>query len=126
MKERYQVAYDLRQAGKTFREIGTAMGCSDSYAQYIYRKACEAKWEDENNPFAAALSTRMKNALRVYRDGRKSLSNGRTLYPQNIADAGYKKLSTIDHIGPKGIRELAEALERFGFIESAAEWMGEK
>lgn len=124
MKERYQVVYDLRQAGKTFKEIGTAMGCSPAGAQHIYRKACDARWEEENNPFGAALSTLTKNALREYHHCGESLCNGRTLYPQNIADMGYKKLSTIDRIGPKGLRELAEELERFGFIESAAEWMG--
>jgi hypothetical protein len=123
MKERYQAVYDLRQAGKTFREIGTAMGCSPSGAQCIYRKACDTRWEEENDPFGAALSTLTKNALREYRDCRKSLLKGRALDPQKIANTGCKKLSTIDQIGPKGIRELAEALERFGFIESAAEWM---
>ena len=124
MKERYQVVFDLRQAGKTFKEIGAAIGCSPSGAQHIYRKACDAKWEEENNPFGAALSTRMKNALLEYRDCGEALCNGRALHPQKIAETGYKKISTIDQIGRKGIQDLAEALERFGFIESAVEWMG--
>lgn len=42
---------------------------------------------------------------------------------QKITDTGYKKLSTIRQIGRKGIQDLSEALERFAFIESAAEWV---
>jgi hypothetical protein len=124
MKERYQIVYDLRQARKTFKEIGVAMGCSRSGAEHIYRKACDARWEEKNDPFGVALSTRMKNALRDYRDSGESLFNGRALDPKKIADTGYKKLSAIDQIGRKGIQDLAEALERFGYVESAAEWMG--
>jgi hypothetical protein len=123
MKERYQVVYDLRQAGKTFKEIGVAVGCSRSGAKHIYRKACDARWEEENNPFGAALSARMKNALRDYRDYGESLCNGRALDPKKIADTEYKKLSAIIQMGRKGIQDLSEALERFRYIESAAEWV---
>ena len=47
-------------------------------------------------------------------------------HPEIIAELGPVSISKINRIGRKSLRRIAEALDRFGYIESSGKWLSEK
>ncbi len=67
--------------------------------------------------FKDELSIRSINGLaRCF--GRQALDT-----PQIIAGAGVKRLRLAVGLGSKSIKEIAEVLNKFGFVDSIDEWL---
>ena len=67
--------------------------------------------------FKDELSIRSINGLaRCF--GRQALDT-----PEVIAKAGVKRLRLAVGLGPKSIKEIAEVLYKFGFVDSIDDWL---
>ena len=73
----------------------------------------------EENPFAAELSPLCRNGLAGCFGCREVLS-----HPKVIAEAGKAKLELARNLGNKSLRNIAEALYRFGYFDDIEKWLG--
>jgi len=72
------------------------------------------------NKFKNCLSARSKNGIpRCF--GRQVID---TL--EIIAAAGPTRSKMTNELGPKSLREIAEMLYQFGYVECSYEWIGSK
>lgn len=107
MNERYKQAIKLRDAGKTFKEIGNEFNISDGRASQIYYKA--KRLEKTNklpNQWTYGLKTKLANTLiasgfQSKKDVIKGLQNG------NISFIPGTEKGKIYGIGKHAITELS-------------------
>lgn len=98
-KERYRLAAKLRAEGKTFRQIGAALGVGPSRAsemvnKYAGMKRAGAHWTD-------GLSTRGSNLLRKFGfDSREALE-------AHISSNGLR-VGAVDGLGRVSIAEIKQ------------------
>ena len=69
------------------------------------------------NKFKNELSIRSINGLAHCFD-RQTLDT-----PEVIAEAGAKRLHLVIGLGRKSIKEIAEVLYKFGFVDSIDDWL---
>ena len=125
--ERKKVAWDLRQSGKTFREIAEFFGFSIERARQLVFSHKHRIESLSNNIFIRELQeidsphlTRSLNCLRNH------FGDIETLDPHEIASLGFKELLKIKNFGKKCGYDVAIALENIGVIKDAKEWSGKK
>ncbi len=108
MDERYFRALELRNAGKTFSEIGTVLDVSSGRARQIVAIAERRVRLNQQGPnWVQGLPTKLANALIAEGFTNKEevhqalLDNRIGLYPDSVK-------GTVPGIGPKSIRLLNE------------------
>jgi len=117
------MAWDFRQSGKTYREIGKRFGVSSTRARQLVISHQERIDTTSKNIFIielqkmdASCSTRILNALK------DRFENVERIDPKLIASIGHKKLCKTKNIGLKSANYIALALENLGVIKDATEW----
>lgn len=117
--KRDEEIYQLRKEGHTFIRIGKQFNISRARAQKIYK---DVKYLKEDfpklSPFEQALSARSKNALMGYFKDRSIFTN-----PDKIASMGRDTILSIQNIGRKNIKEIAQALYKLGHIDYDDSWL---
>ena len=115
--ERREKVFLLREKGMTFREIGIHFGFTRDRARQIYMKAKELKELLNRSPFSSRLSTRSRNALRLYFNDENIIDD-----PDTVAKLGRKKLSRIKSLGIISVEEISKTLYELGCIKDPDLW----
>lgn len=115
----YAGIYKLRKDGYDYSHIGNSFNLSQHRVRQIYDEVKYLK-EDFRKlpPFEQALSTRSKNALMGYFKDRNIFTN-----PEILVQTGREKISSIQNIGAKNIKEITEALYKLGYIDYDDPWL---
>ena len=117
--KRDEEIYQLKKEGHTFVRIGEQFDISNARAQHIYKEVKYLKEEFPKLPlFEQALSVRSKNALMGYFKDRSIFAN-----PEKIVLAGRDKILSLQNIGIKNIKEIAQALYQSGYIDYDDPWL---
>jgi len=125
--ERKKIIWELRQSGKTFREIAEFYGFSNARARQLFISYKDRVDSLSNNILIRELQkidspqlTRTLNCLRNY------FGDIETIDPHNVASKGFKGLLRIKNFGKKCGYDVALALENTGVIKDAKEWYNKK
>jgi DNA-directed RNA polymerase alpha subunit len=117
IQKRDQEIFDLRQQGKTFRQIASLYNISASRAAFIYHREKE-KYDNADKwpPLKIMLSTRTQNGLINYFNylGYKDILNN----PRKLAELNERDFLKIKNLGKKSARELFNALHQLGYIDA--------
>ena len=120
--DRAKIAYEAREQGKAYKDIGKIFGLSRERARQLV-----CKWErylnidrEEKDPFIAALlkipgTTRTRNCLRNY---------GYNGNPQEIAESGSSVFIKVKNLGKKSLLIIARVLQEQRYIENSEAWLG--
>ena len=114
LQKRDKKIFELKQQGKTFKEIAALYNFSSSRACYIYHREKE-KYDNDDKwpPLKKMLSTRTKTCLVnhfTYHGYENILNN-----PQKIAELSEKELLRIKNFGKKSLKGLLNALHGLGY-----------
>ncbi|MDD2599051.1 MAG: hypothetical protein PHO37_07495 [Kiritimatiellae bacterium] len=120
---RHKTAWNLRQSGKTYREIGEEFGVSSTRSQQLvasHQKRIDAISKNifvrELQKMSSSYTTRILNGLR------NRFGDVETIEPSLIVSMGYKELCKTRNIGLKSASHVALALENIGSIKDAKKW----
>jgi len=109
LQKRDKKIFELRQQGKTFKEIAALYNFGSNRAFQIYHREKE-KYDNADKwpPLKKMLSTRTKTCLVNHFEyhGYKNILNN----PQKIAELNEKELLKIKNLGEKSVTELLNAL----------------
>jgi hypothetical protein len=98
-KERREMAYSLRQEGKTYREIGEVLGVSHGRAAQLVKRVERAKaWTESSHPrhWTGGLSVRTANGL--WNNGCETVEDAARLTDKELLD--------IPNFGVRSLVEL--------------------
>ncbi len=114
LQKRDKKIFELKQQGKTFKEIAALYNFSSSRAYHIYHREKE-KYDNDDKwpPLKKMLSTRTKTCLvnHFTYHGYKNILNN----PQKIAELNEKDLLRIKNFGKKSLKDLLNALHGLGY-----------
>lgn len=116
---RNQEIYKLREEGFDYPHISNLFDLSQNRVRQIYKEVKYLKEEfPKLPPFEQALSTITKNALlRYFKD------RGIFATPEKFVTMGRDAILSMQNIGWKNIREIAQALYNLGYIEYYDPWL---
>jgi hypothetical protein len=93
-------AWELRQAGKSFREIADELGCAVGWAFRLTGKARAALYDtladellDEKKRATAALDLVIEEAIQEWERSRDNIESDRTVVKETAVDADGKRVS---------------------------------
>jgi hypothetical protein len=125
--ERNKMAWDLRNSGKTYREIGGFFGFSAVRARQLVFAHKHRIENFSNNEFIRELqnidSPQLVRTINCLHNHFGDIEN---IDPKIIASMGFKNLLKIKNFGKKCGYDVASALENIGIIKDANEWCGLK
>ena len=122
-QKRYEIAWTLRQSGKTFREIGEKFCVSSVRARQLVKSHTEQVYTKSNNVFVIEiLKINSTNATQILNGLSSQFGNIDRLSPSLIASISCKDIRKIRMIGEKSAHSIALALENIGCIKDSNEW----
>lgn len=124
---RNKMAWDLRNSGKTYREIGYFFGFSATRARQLVFAHKNRIENLSNNNFIRELqkidSPQLARTINCLNNHFGEIEN---IDPNIIASMGFKYLLKIKNFGKKCGYDVATALENIGIIQDANEWCERK
>ena len=116
---RNQEIYKLREEGYDYSHISNLFDLSQHRVRQIYKEVKYLKEElPKLPPFEQALSTKTKNALLRHFKDRSIFAT-----PEKFVQMGKDAILSIQNIGRRDIKEIAQALYQLGYIDYDDPWM---
>jgi hypothetical protein len=113
--------YDLRRKGETARRIARRFGISRERVCSICNQLKKKEHPVEPTTFATALPPAIRKVLNNYWG-----NNDILVHPDIIVDMGAHALSSVNRIGTKSLRKIAENLYRYGYVDDPDSWLAGK
>lgn len=116
LKKRDKKIFELRQQGKTFKDIASLFNIGATRASQIYwREKYKSDNFDKWPYLKKVLSSRTQNGLVRYFEhlGYEDILNN----PKEIAKLSEKEILRIKDLGKKSVAELLNALHALGYVE---------
>jgi len=113
--------YDLKRKGEPSRRIARRFGISRERVGRICNQLKKKEQQVKPTTFATALPPATRKVLNNYWG-----NNDIFVHPDIIADMGAHALSSVNRIGIKSLRKIAETLYRFEYIDDPDSWLAGK
>ena len=124
--EKRELAYKLKQEGKSYSEISDRMGCAYHYAKVlVVDHEHRLAYQNSKSRFVRELTLNysMSIAARITRCFISHFGHVDKIVSKKIAEMGAKNVISLDGVGPKSVGCIAAVLESIGVIKSAREWL---
>lgn len=121
-EERQKYAYNLKQSGRTWREIAVELGGVLPYRANKIARVHERKIKALNmatNEWERQLVERSFNPELLGR----LRNTGLTSHPLHLLFARPPKLLRLKHMRKKDIIAVASMLEDYGYVKNAEDWL---
>jgi len=113
--------YALQRKGEPSRRIARRFGISHERVCHICKQLKKKEQQVIPTTFATALPQAIRKVLNNYWGNDDIL-----VHPEIIVGLGAQALSSVNRIGNKSLRKIAENLYRFDYIDDPDSWLAGK